>query len=263
MLKNTKLILISWLLMAGSKLSHAEQSSLSTNIAIVSKALGYSLQYRVYTPANISSAKNLPSIYFVDGQMYLAKLEVINVLDKEIAAGRMEPVLAVFVDSRDPDNLSNNRRNSEFMCNKRYVQFFTQELIPQIGASYPVSSSAVDRVIAGISFGGLNAACFGLMAADSFGGIGMQSPASDKHLKIMTEAYEKMDKQPIKMFFSIGTVHDNTEAARKFHRLLQKKQYQVTYLEVPYKHEWRNWKPLIDDLLLTFFASSSSVIDSE
>jgi hypothetical protein len=32
-------------------------------------------------------------------------------------------VLVVFVDSRNPDNLQQNRRNQQFFCNPRYVDF--------------------------------------------------------------------------------------------------------------------------------------------
>jgi enterochelin esterase-like enzyme len=93
------------------------------------------------------------------------------------------------------------------------------------------------------------------MAPDSFGGIGMLSPASDRHLKIVEELYYKNELLPVGMFFSVGKRRDNTKAARRFHRTLEKKGYQVNYIEVPFGHDWSNWGPLLDDLLLTFFAT--------
>jgi len=182
---------------------------------------------------------------------------MVSVLDREIEAGNIEPVVAVFVDSRDPNNLSINRRNNEFMCNQKYAEFYMNELLPTIEENFPVSNLRENRVIAGVSFGGLNASCFGLMVFQAFSGIGMQSPASSKHLKLMADLYKKSDKKPIKVFLSIGTKNDNTKAVRRFHRVLIDRGYEVKYLEVPFGHTWKNWQLLIDDLLITFFASKT------
>lgn len=226
---------------------------LSEDIRIESNALGYALQYRVYVPEVPAGTTKLPTLYLTDGQWYLSEGNMVDVLDREIAAGNIEPVVAVFVDSRNPDVLSRNRRNDQFMCSQKYVSFFVNELVPEISQSFPVSEKPEDRVIGGLSFGGLNAACFGLMASNHFGGIAMQSPASDKHLKVVEGLYRDSERMPVKVFFSVGTKRDNTKAARKFHRTLVDKGYDVEYLEVPQGHSWSNWQPLLDDLLLTFF----------
>lgn len=242
---------VAFLLYCGQALA---DGALSPNIRITSEHLDYSLQYRVYSPG-LPDAEDLPTIYITDGQWYLQPGDMVSTLDREIAAKNIDPVVAVFIDSRNPDELSENRRNQEFMCNQRYVAFVTQELIPAIAATYPVSENRRHRVIAGVSFGGLNAACFGLMAPDWFGGIGMQSPASDEHLKVLNKLYEENERTPVSMFFSVGTRRDNTKAARRFHETLKRKAYPVNYIEVPFGHEWANWRPLIDDLLSTFFAT--------
>lgn len=228
------------------------EGSLSPNIRIESDFLEYAIQYRVYSP-EVSGEEPLPAIYITDGQWYIEPGEMVGILDREIAANNIKPVMAVFIDSRNPDDLAENRRNREFMCNENYVRFVSRELIPAISASYPASEDRNDRVIAGMSFGGLNAACFGLMASNWFGGIGMQSPASDKHLKVLSGLYSDKEPTPVRMFFSVGTRRDNTREARRFHRTLEEKGYQVNYVEVPFGHDWSNWKPLLDDLLITFF----------
>lgn len=232
--------------------------TLSDNIRIESKHLGYALQYRVFVPDNLSPSQQLPSIYFTDGQWHLARGGMTDVIETQLKAQKMAPVVAIFVDNRNPDDLSENRRNQQFMCNQQYVNFFTTELIPAIEAQFPVLQNREQRVISGISFGGLNAACFGLMAYPSFANIAMQSPANSEHLKLITDLYRKNDVAPVKMFFSTGTKKDNTKAARKFYRTLKKKGYEINYIEVPFGHTWENWQPLMDDLLLTFFATNST-----
>ena len=230
--------------------------TLSDNIIIESQILGYPIQFRAYVPEGTKKDDSLPVVFVSDGQWYIGDGGMVDVLDREIAAGRMKPVIAIFVDSGEPGNPKNNRRNDQFMCDPTYAQFYRDELIPTIDHTFPVSQKREDRLIMGLSFGGLNAACFGLMIPDSFAGIGMHSPASGKHLKLLAQMYGDRDTLPLKMFFSTGTKRDNTKEARKFHRVLERKGYDVTYTEVPFGHDWDNWRPLIDDLLLTFFASN-------
>ena len=230
------------------------KGELTDNIKIDSKVLNYKLQYRVYVPDNVDTSTPLPTIFITDGQWYIQKSGIIDTLNALIKNKKIRPVIAVFIDSRNPEQLSINRRNDEFQCNKDYVLFYLKELIPEIERNYAVSKQPKDRVIAGLSFGGLNAACFGLMASDHFSGIAMQSPANSEHLKLLNSLYGKTEKLALNIFFSIGTKNDNTKAARKFHRTLLKKKYKINYIEVPFGHNWKNWRPLVDNLLLTFFA---------
>jgi len=232
----------------------ASEGTLSENRRIFSKQLGYELQYRVYRPAEISADEILPTLYVTDGQGYLAQGGFKAVLDEAIGIGAIEPVLVVFLDSRNPDKLEESRRQSQFMCNKRFAAFFASELIPAIGRQQPVSLSREDRVILGVSFGGLNSACFGLMLSKLFSGIAMQSPASGEHLDVVRDLYEEREVLPLKMFLSVGSRNDNTGAVKRFKKTLEHKGYDLTYFKVTGEHNWQNWAPLLDDVLGTFFA---------
>jgi len=237
----------------------ASEGTLSENQRISSIPLGYDLQYRVYRPAAKSADENLPTLYVTDGQWYLQPGDLKAVLDDAISSGLIEPVLVVFLDSRNPDDLKENRRTEQFMCNIDFATFFATELIPRISNQQAVSPLRDDRVILGLSFGGLNSACFGLMLSDLFGGVAMQSPASDRHLDVVRELYEKREVLPLKMFLSVGTKNDNLAAAKRFKRVLESKGYDLTYITVREGHDWRNWGPLLDDVLVTFFSSQETV----
>ena len=230
-------------------------SQLSDNIRIESNVLGYSLQYRVYTPTGMKPTDKLPTIYLADGQWYLSSGDMAKVLDNEISSGRIKPVIAIFVDNRNPDNLEENRRNSQFFCNDKYVSFYKDELLPTIKNNYPTSVKREDRVIQGLSFGGYNAACFGLMAHQEFGGISMHSPANSKMLKTIGKSYKETDKHPIKIFLSFGNLSDNQTQGRKFKDTLVAKGYDLKYKEVDFGHNWQNWQPLLDDSLQWFFSN--------
>lgn len=232
----------------------SQKGKLSENIRINSDELNYSLQYRVYTPPAMKADAKLSTIYLADGQWYIGSGNMVDVLDREISAGNIKPVIAVFVDNRDPDNLHNNRRNAQFFCNQDYVDFYKNELLPTIESHYPASSNREDRVIQGLSFGGYNAACFGLMAHQQFAGISMQSPANSEMLKKIAAQYKITEKLPIKIFLSFGKKNDNQIAGRKFKNILLEKEYELEYKEVNFGHEWKNWGPLLDDSLRYFFA---------
>lgn len=234
--------------------AHAE-GMLSDNIRIKSGILGYDLQYRVYLPENVSADANLPTLYITDGQSYIKNGRMVKALDKAISDGAITPVMAVFVDSRDPDNLKTNRRNEQFFCKKDYADFFTTELIPIIDKTYPTSAQREDRVILGVSFGGFNAGCFGLMATPYFGGIAMNSPAHRDFVKYLRKQYERYEKKNLKIYMSVGNDVDNRLAVRSFRRSLEKKGYDLTFSQNNHGHDWDNWKPLLPDVLETFFAS--------
>lgn len=229
--------------------------AVSDNIRISSKVLGYDLQYRVYLPEDAQPESAYPVLYLTDGQGYISRGHLPMLLDKMIATGEIEPVIAVFVDPRDPDNLRNNRRNAQFLCNRDYLAFFTDELIPRIEKDYPAIAHRDGRTIMGLSFGGLNAACFGLFGYETFSNLGMQSPANHPVPKLL-DVYEKMPLLPLRMFLTTGKPDDNTQANRRFRSVLKNKGYELKYIEVRQGHNWDNWQPLLDDALEFFYSAA-------
>ncbi len=230
--------------------SAALQGTLGPNQIISSQELGYDLQYRVYSPPGKHA--DLPVLYVTDGQWYIEAGEFHEVLDELIEEGTIEPVVAVFVDNRDPHDLENNRRNSQFFCNDSYIEFYMNELVPHIEASYPVARDREARTILGLSFGGLNSACFGLLAHETFRGIAMQSPALHP-IPDMHQLWSRMPKKDLHIFLSTGTRRDNESSSRELQRILDDKGYDMKYLEVDAGHTWKNWKPLLDDVAKTFY----------
>ena len=103
----------------------------------VGAQLGYDLQYRVYTPPRCRRLVK-PAHPLSDGWPKLSSRRGHGAvyLNQEIAAGRVKPLIAVFVDPRDPDYLKNNRRNSQFFCNLNNIKFYVGELVPHITSQY-------------------------------------------------------------------------------------------------------------------------------
>lgn len=138
---------------------------LSPNQFIDSEHLGYKLQYRVYVPGEIQPGIKVPTLYLTVDQWYG---RIVEVLEREITRGTIESIVSVFVDSRDPDEMPDNRRKDEFLGKDSYIALYKNELVPLISMKFPVSPDRTKRVIEGISFGGLNAVGFGLLASDTF-----------------------------------------------------------------------------------------------
>ena len=232
------------------------KGKLSRNQIITSEVLDYDLQYRVYTPPNYESLSDLPVLYLTDGQWYITEGYMHRKIDKLITKGEIEPIIAVFVDNRDPHNLANNRRNRQFLGYDHYVEFYKKEFVPHIEEKYKVSNKQVDRGIMGLSFGGLNATYFGAKASDTFHMLGIQSPALLPVPEIH-DLYLEQEKLPLKIFLSTGAKGDTETHSRKLKQTLETKGYDFKYIEVNERHNWRNWEPLLDDFLIYFFGTDS------
>lgn len=226
---------------------------------ISSKSLSYDLQFKVYTPLGFSQREGLHAIYLTDGPGYINKDagDMVNLLDQMIEDQQIEPVIAIFIDARDPDNLQRNRRNNQFFGNDKYLKFITDELVPYIDHNYNTNPQSQSRAIMGLSFGGLNAAYAGVKAHSTFSMIGMQSPALHPKPQIY-DLYKENGILPIKIFLSTGTLNDTEIGTRLLKKVLDDKGYVFKYKEVREGHNWSNWKPLIDEALVYFFGIASN-----
>ena len=248
----TKAIFALCLLLNSSFVASDYVGQLSPNITITSSHLGYDVQYRVFIPKHYSELDDLPTIYVTDGQDYIKSGEMPRLMKRLVGQNRMRPAIAVFIDSRDTANLSHNRRNSQFVCNYQYFEFVTTELVNKIDSDYRTSPNAEDRVILGLSLGGLNSACFGLLASDTFTGIAMQSPYT-LPVPDLIGYYEKSERLPLNFFISTGARNDGRRQTRVLQKALEKKGYPIKYREVGGSHDWYNWRPLLDDILVYYF----------
>jgi enterochelin esterase family protein len=224
--------------------------SLGSNQRISSQRLGYDVQYRVYTPAGYNQLDDLPVVYVTDGHEYAADYlgSLSIVLDNLIADQTIRPAVAVFIDPRDPDNLSNNRRAQQYVANRQFADFVTQELVPRIDQEFDTSTSRDDRTILGTSLGGLNSAYFGVVADGTFANLGIQSPA----FQVYTQIYDLYRNGPLRdlnISMTGGTLGDNA-SSRAMETILHNAGYTFEYLEVDEGHSWGAWRGQLDRFLI-------------
>ena len=178
---------------------------------------------------------------------------MIETMDNLIFEGKIKPVIAVFIDPRNPDTLSTNRRMNEYRENQAFLRTICKELIPHIDSSYRTISNSDARIIMGASLGGWNAAWFGLKRPDVFHLIAIQSPAfTDDIIK----AYADAPLLPLKIFMSTGTIHDTRQQALSMKKVFENKNYTFKYLEVNQGHSWGSWRAQIDTILIYFCSPS-------
>ncbi|MDD2196801.1 MAG: alpha/beta hydrolase-fold protein [Bacteroidales bacterium] len=232
----------------------ANRGTLSDNILIESipQNLGYSLNYKVYTPFGYDDLQDLPVVYVTDGHEYADdKLgAMLIVMDNLIHQAIIKPIIAVFIDPREPGNNSHNRRMTEYIENIKFANFVADELVTTIDANYKTNSSPENRAILGTSLGGWNSAFLGFNRSETFHLIGIHSPAFGEDI---IRAYSNAEKLPLKIFMSTGVIFDTEVRAREMKIVFQSKQYPLHYIEVNEGHSWGNWRALIDEPLIFFF----------
>ena len=225
---------------------------LKNEILFQSKALGYQITYSVYLPHGHHG--HLPTIYVTDGFEYIhPKMgNMVTTLDNLIAEKKIHPVIAIFIDHREPVNRSNNRRMDELAMNEKYLKFFTEEFIPMVERTYPVAKGRENRAILGTSMGGLTSAYFVFAKPEVFAMAGIQSPAFWTKPQIYSLC-DSMANSKTKISMTSGTYNDANESARKMKTILENNSCVYTYRETNEGHSWGNWRNLIDDILIDFF----------
>ncbi len=230
----------------------AARGALGANVRVSSANLGYQVQYRVYTPAGYTPQQlaNLPVVYVTDGHEYAADHmgSLVAVLDNLIDDGTLRPTIAVFIDPRDPNNLGNNRRLSEYNSNPKFTGFVSDELVPAIDAAFRTSTVADDRVILGTSMGGLIAAYFGATESDTFRKIAIQSPAFAQNPSIYG-LYDQSPQAPLEIYMTAGTINDGS-GGTNMNSILAANGYDYTFLQANQGHSWGNWRGELAEMLV-------------
>lgn len=238
-----------------SLVAGAKHGKVDKDLLFDSKALGYQVTYSVYLPDRYDASHAYPVVYVTDGYEYMHERlgNMITILDNLIYLGKIKPVIAVFIDHREPVNRANNRRMLELAMNEKYLAFLTNDLIPHVEKHYKISSDPAQRAIVGNSLGGLSAAFFAFSKPNTFGLAGIQSPAFYLRPEIYTVC-DNPEKPPVKTFMTTGLIHDAPiESITKMKTLLDRNTCTYQLREVNQGHSWGNFRDLIDDMLIYFF----------
>ncbi len=234
-----------------SEISPVRHGQMREDIVLNSRELGYQMTYSIYLPYDFQKDKAYSVLYVTDGYEYMHQRmgNLVAILDNLIYLQKIKPVVAVFIDHREPVNRIANRRMMELSMNERYLNFITRELIPEVEKSLVVAQYPASRLIMGNSAGGLFSAWAAFSKPDVFPLAGVQSPSFTFQPQIYAFC-ENASQHPAKIFMTTGLIHDGEEGTRKMKEILDRKSCVYQYKEVNEGHSWGNWRDLSDDLLI-------------
>ena len=234
-----------------TRLATVAPGRVETDLLFNSRELGYQITYSVYYPPNYADANRYTILYVTDGYEYMHERlgNMVTILDNLIGTEKIPPVIAVFIDHREPVNRFSNRRMTELSMNDGYLNFITRELVPHVESKLLTAAYPYSRAIMGNSAGGLFAAWLAFSRPELFPLAGIQSPSFTFQPKIYAFC-ETAVKQPFKIFMTSGLIHDGEETTRKMKEILEKRSCIFEYREVNQGHSWGNWRDLSDDMLV-------------
>lgn len=211
--------------------------------SIKSKSLQRTITISTYTTDDSESPKSI--IYFTDGKKMIDSGT--QVLIKELTDNKEIPkAMYVFVHTID-DTTGKDHRNEYFFCNENYVDFFEKELIPKIEEPLQTQIHAKDRVLIGISFGGLNSAYFSA-ASYSFKNFGLLSPVTYPRQDILMKQIAFSKNQDLNIFLSTG-VNDAERYMQPLIDIYKSKGYDLKTKYTKGGHDFKNWNSQLKEVL--------------
>lgn len=207
-----------------------------------SKILGDARRIWVYTPWNYrndGSPHNL--LILTDGFEYMnmgAEIVFNNLINDE----RIPPMVCVFVESKE-------NRYEELTCNEKFSDFLSKELITWIHENYNISKNPKERIVGGVSLGGLAATHIAYKNPHIFGNVLSQSGSYWYENQWLTKEYENNERLPIKFYLNAGVLEDHRyddepimmEVINNMRDVLLNKGYSVAYENFPSGHDYLGW----------------------
>jgi enterochelin esterase family protein len=196
----------------------------------------------VFIYSHAAASKNSPLILFNDGGDYLTYGSASIVLDNLVAAGRIPPVHAVFI---NPVN-----RMREYWLNDAYLNMVFMELLPQIKQRYGWMPESTG--LGGVSLGGVTALYALKKHSSQLDFVFSQSGAlwiekekiihSIQQLTPVTQTFPRV-------WFDFGSFEGVETVHQKLELLLRQKQIPYGKQIYPEGHNWANWRAHLDRVL--------------
>ncbi|HLO00820.1 MAG TPA: alpha/beta hydrolase-fold protein [Pyrinomonadaceae bacterium] len=227
-------------------------------VEIESKVLGSQRRFWIYTPAGYDPKRvaSYPMLVCFDGWVY-SRPEFVptpTILDNLIAAERIPPMLAIFIDQAPQP-----QRNIELTNNRMFLDFVVEDLLRQVRQRWRATSNPAATIVCGSSTGGLASAFFAFSRPDIFGNVLSQSGAfwpgkehSDPDHEWLTRQFQSSPKLAIRFVLQVGALETGgptplngpsiLKTNRHLRDVLRAKGYEVQYEEIAGGHESISWR---------------------
>ncbi len=206
-----------------------------------SRLLRQNRRLLIYSPPGMANAA-LPHLVFQDGKAYFGWGKVSQVLDRLLAADRVQPAHLVFVPPI--------QRTREYAFNSLYRDFLWEELLPFVENRVPNNGY---RVAWGASLGGLLSAQLAWQRPDLFQKVVAQSGAflfsEDMDLanpfvgqESFRQEVETGSSRALDWLLQCGRLEWLLESNRNLARVLAESGMSVRLDETNAGHNWINWR---------------------
>ncbi len=274
----------------GTPRGKVEKGSLTSTIQ------GIERTFSVYLPANYKADGPANAlIVLFDAETYLPNdpkdwydprsFQTLTTLNELIAASKIAPTVAVFV-----DNIG-NRRLLDQLANPGFSDFVATELVPWVRAHYHVTTDPKRTVVGGYSASGFAAAYMGLRHSEVFGNVISQSApfwwapehnggqcgplcrdlgyVPDRNADATTEVnwmskqFLAKPKLPVRFDLEAGVFEldrsgeggDVLEPTRALRDVLLAKGYEVHYQQFVGGHDGLSWRGTLADGLIALLGA--------
>lgn len=178
-----------FLILLTSTSAFAQQGVIRESLKVKSKLLGKEVKYNIYLPADYDKTnRNYPVLYLLHGYSddetgWTQFGQAQEIADKTINSGDAPPMIIVMPDAEVTWYMNTYDNKG------RYEDFFTEEFIPYIDATYRTRAKKEFRAVAGLSMGGFGTLLYATKHLDLFAAASALSAAvrTDEEMMAMPD----------------------------------------------------------------------------
>jgi enterochelin esterase-like enzyme len=175
------------------------------------------------------------------------------ILDNLIAERAARPMLLVMPFGHAvPQGAANESEN-----NLLFEQDLVTDIMPAVEARYNVAKGAVNRGVAGLSMGGMQALALGLRQPDRFGWVGVFSPIVERDLEQRYASQladaASLNKKLSLVWVGCGTEDQLFKGTQTLHQVLEARGLRHEYRTGEGRHSWVVWRRHLAELAPLLF----------
>ena len=220
----------------------------------------------IYTPPGYDSVKAADLLIVLDGGTYdgggTSLIPAPTILDNLIAAAKIGPAIAVFVNNM-------GQRNRDLGGYQPFSDFIALELVPSIRKNYRIKDGPSHVVLAGSSRGGVAASHCAFLHSDVVGNVLSQSgaffvrkddpppawPITEDSGDLLV-SFRNSPRMPIKFYMEVGRFDSLVALNREMRDILLLKDYSLDYREFDGGHDYFYWRGSLADGLISLLGQN-------
>lgn len=212
----------------------------------------------VVTPVGTRRSDPLPLLVAHDGPEYSRRAHLLSRLRSATDAGRVPPTRVVLLEP--------GPRNERYAANPDWADALTEHVLPRVHTAYALEGRPT---LMGASLGALASLQAEWRHPGTFGGLFLQSGSFFRKRVDDEEDFEFWDRvttfvtnvrrvrrprTQARIVLTCGTDEGNLANNRQMARTLTDSGHDVSFVELPGRHDWRSWESGFDPHLLDLLA---------